>query len=203
MREARAFWIASPGHGELRTEQVTAPGPGDVLVRTRYSGISRGTESLVFNGRVPPSEHQRMRAPFQQGEFNGPVKYGYASVGEVEEGPPELRGATVFVLHPHQTHYVVPAAAVHRVPGNVPAARAVLAANMETAINGLWDAGVTIGDRVTVVGGGTVGCLVAWLAARVPGTDVELLDVNHARQATATALGVRFAEPDDARRSRE
>jgi threonine dehydrogenase-like Zn-dependent dehydrogenase len=172
-------------------------------VRTRYSGISRGTESLVFLGRVPASEHARMRAPFQSGPFTFPLKYGYASVGIVEGGPEVLLRQNVFVLYPHQTRYVVPEQAVHIVPSGIPARRAVLTANLETAINGLWDAGVQAGDRVTVVGAGTVGCLTAWLAGKVPGADVELLDVNPARQPIADALGVRLAAPDRARDERD
>ncbi len=190
---SRAFWVAAPGRGEIRDEELPAPTERDVLVRTLYSGISRGTESLVFTGRVPESEWQRMRAPFQAGDFPAPVKYGYVNVGRVEHGPADLLGRVVFVLYPHQTRYVVSAASAYVVPDDVPPARAVLAANLETAINGVWDAGVQIGDRVTVIGGGTVGCLVAWLATRVVGCEVELVDVNPARAATARALGVRFA----------
>lgn len=167
-------------------------------VRALFSGISRGTEALVFNGRVPVSEYARMRAPFQTGDFPAPVKYGYASVGRVERGPGDLEGRVVFALHPHQTRYVVPASAVHLVPDAVPPARAVLAANLETAINGLWDADLHAGDRVTVIGAGTVGSLVAWLAARIPGCQVELVDINPRRVAIARALGVSFADAETA-----
>jgi 2-desacetyl-2-hydroxyethyl bacteriochlorophyllide A dehydrogenase len=194
MHEARAFWVAAPGRGEIRGEALDPPGDGDVVVRTLFSGVSRGTEAIVFSGRVPESERARMRAPFQAGEFPAPVKYGYASVGRIEEGPPEMHGRTVFVLHPHQTRYVVPAAAVHAVPDTVPPERAVLAANMETAVNGLWDARPHVGDRIIVIGAGTVGCLVAWLASRIPACDVELVDVNPRRSTIARALGVRFAD---------
>jgi len=196
---ARAFWVAAPGRGEIREEPVLPPRDDQVLIRTEYSGISRGTEALVFHGRVPPTEGERMRAPFQAGEFPAPVKYGYAAVGVVEAGPPDLRGRHVFVLHPHQTRFVVPAAAVHVLPENVPPKRAVLAATLETAITGLWDARPHVGDRVTVVGGGAVGCLVAFLTARIIGCEVELLDVNAKRAETARALGVRFAKPESAR----
>lgn len=198
--EARAFWVAAPGRGEIRAETLPAPAAGEAVVRALYSGISRGTESLVFRGRVPRSEWTRMRAPFQAGDFPAPVKYGYASVGRVEQGPRHLRDRAVFVLHPHQTCYVVPAEALHPLPEDVPPARAVLAANLETAINGIWDAGLHIGDRVSVVGAGTVGALVAWLAARTPGCDVELIDINSRRAALAKALGVRFADPSAAAR---
>jgi threonine dehydrogenase-like Zn-dependent dehydrogenase len=136
-----------------------------------------------------------MRAPFQEGDFPGPVKYGYASVGRVDRGPDGIVGRPVFVLHPHQTRYVVPLSSVHVLPDGVPAARAVLTANLETALNGLWDARPHVGDRVVVVGAGTVGCLVAWLAARIPGCDVQLVDINPARAAVAQKLGVPFASP--------
>jgi len=200
MKNARAFWITAAGRGEIRAEQLPAPRDGDALVRALYSGISRGTESLVLAGRVPPSEYARMRAPFQAGEFPAPVKYGYASVGRVEEGPATLRGRAVFCLYPHQTHYIVPASALHLLPEDVPPSRAVLAANLETALNGLWDAAPRLGDRIAVVGGGTVGCLVAWLAARMPGCAVELVDVAPERAAVAAKLGVRFASPAQAAR---
>jgi 2-desacetyl-2-hydroxyethyl bacteriochlorophyllide A dehydrogenase len=199
--QARAFWIAEPGRGEIRTETLPSPAADEVVVRARFSGISRGTEALVFGGRVPEGERQRMRAPFQVGEFPAPVKYGYASVGQVERGPRELQDRMVFALYPHQTRYVVPAHAVHIVPDEVPPQRAVLAANLETAINGLWDARPHVGDRITVIGAGTVGCLVAWLAGRIPGTDVELVDTNPHRAAIARALGVRFTAPDTVRES--
>jgi hypothetical protein len=198
--DARAFWVAAPGRGEIRSEPLAPAAAGEVLVRALYSGISRGTEALVFRGRVPPSEFERMRAPFQDGRFPAPVKYGYANVGQIEEGPLELRGRAVFTLYPHQTRYVVPASAVYLLPANTPPARAVLAANLETAINGAWDARPLVGDRVAVVGAGVVGCLTAWLIAGIPGCEVELIDRNPARAGVARALGVRFATPETAAR---
>jgi hypothetical protein len=196
--DARAFWVAAPGRGEIRTEPIGPVARGDVLVRTLFSGISRGTEALVFRGAVPPSEFERMRAPFPAGDFPAPVKYGYANVGVVEEGPPELRGRRVFTLYPQQTRFIVPATAVHVLPAETPPARAVLAANLETAINGIWDGRPLAGDRVSIVGAGAVGCLVAWLVARIVGCDVELVDVNRSKSVIARALGVRFATPETA-----
>jgi threonine dehydrogenase-like Zn-dependent dehydrogenase len=190
--DAQAFWLRSPGRGEIRTVALPEPGRGDVMVRTLRSGVSRGTETLVFRGGVPP------RAPFQEGEFPGPVKYGYLNVGAVEEGPAELTGRTVFCLYPHQTAYVVPAGAVTVVPDDVPPARAVLAGTVETAINALWDAAPLVGDKIAVVGAGMVGCCVARLLARFPGTGVTLVDVDESRAPVADALGARFARPEDA-----
>ena len=200
---ARAFWVAAPGFGEIRAEPLPIPDSGRVLVRALRSGISRGTESLVFRGAVPQSQWSAMRCPFQSGDFPAPVKYGYASVGIVEDGPDPLRGRRVFCLHPHQDRYVVPADAVTLIPDDVPDARAVLAANMETALNGLWDASLRMGDLVTVVGAGTVGSLVAALAARTPGVEVEIVDADASRIAFAARLGCAFATPDRAASDRD
>src|SRR5258708_6516535 len=200
---ARAFWVTGPARGEIRSMPLPPQGRGEVSVRAIVSGISRGTESLVFQGRVPASERQRMRCPFQDGEFPAAVKYGYASIGVVEalgpEAPADLLAQRVFCLYPHQDRYVAPASAVLPVPADVPDRRAALAANMETAVNALWDAGPRIGDRIAVVGAGIVGALVAALVARLPGAAVELVDIDPSRAALAEALGCRFAKPHHAR----
>ncbi len=175
-------------------------GPADtdtILVRAINSGLSRGTESLVFNGLVPESEWARMRCPFQEGAFPFPVKYGYAMVGRVEDGPAAMIGKRVFSLYPHQSLFTVPAVAAIPVPDAVSDRRAVLAAQMETAMNGTWDAAPRIGDRIAVVGGGVAGCLLAYLCARLPGTEVTLIDINSDRQPVAEALSVAFATPMD------
>ena len=195
---ADAFWLRAPGCGEIRSVTVPEPGRDEVMVRTLRSGVSRGTETLVFRGGVPPDQYAAMRAPFQEGDFPGPVKYGYLNVGAVEQGPAELRGRTVFCLYPHQTAYVVPAGAVTVVPEGVPAARAVLAGTVETAVNALWDAAPLLGDRVTVVGAGMIGCCVARLLSRFPAMQVTLSDVDAGRADVAAALGVDFALPAEA-----
>jgi threonine dehydrogenase-like Zn-dependent dehydrogenase len=195
---AYAFWLREPGVGELRSEALPTPGPDEVLVRTRYSGVSRGTEALVFRGGVPASQHAAMRAPFQAGEFPGPVKYGYLNVGRVERGPAGLVDRTVFCLYPHQDRYVVPAAAVTVVPEAVPAGRAILAGAVETAVNALWDAGPLVGDRIAVIGAGMVGCCLARLLAGLPAARVELIDTDPARERVAAALGVAFRAPEAA-----
>ncbi len=198
MLEARAFWVTAPGHGEIRSQRLRSPGPGELLIRTVRSAISKGTESLVFRGEVPESEWRRMRCPFQEGEFPAPVKYGYSGVGIVEDGPAETLGRRVFCLHPHQDRFIVPREAVVDVPDTVPDRRATLAANMETAINGMWDAMPGPGDRIAVIGAGVIGCLVAALAARLPGAEVELIDIDPTRGAIAAAFGCHFATPEKA-----
>jgi threonine dehydrogenase-like Zn-dependent dehydrogenase len=197
---ARTFWVREPGHGEIRSTDLADPGPGEVLVRSVASGISRGTETLVFRGGVPAGQYDVMRAPFQKGDFPGPLAYGYLSVGVVESGEERLVGRTVFCLHPHQTAYVVPAAAVTVVPDDVPARRAVLAGSLETAVNGLWDAMPLVGDRVAVVGAGMVGSCIARLLSGIPGTEVWLVDVDSSRNSVAASLGAHFAVPDQAPR---
>ena len=199
MPEARAFWATAPGRGEIRVQRLRSPAPGELLIRTLASAISRGSESLVFRGEVPESEWGRMRCPFQEGEFPAPVKYGYSVVGIVEEGPAEALGRRVFCLHPHQDRFVVPRDAVTDIPEDVPDRRAALAANMETAINGSWDATPGPGDRIAVIGAGVVGCLTAALVARLPGAEVELIDIDPNRKSIATALGCGFAAPCKAR----
>lgn len=203
MTGATAFWVERPGTGVLRTVEVPDPGPDEVLVRTLHTGISRGTEALVFRGEVPASEYERMRAPFQEGEFPGPVRYGYLNVGVVDAGPDSLRGRTVFSLYPHQSAFVVPAAEVSLVPDDVPARRAVLAGAVETAVNILWDAAPLVGDRISVIGAGMVGCAVARLARSLPAVDLVVVDVDRDRAAVCAQLDVAYAHPDDAPRDRD
>jgi hypothetical protein len=194
---ADALWYVGPKRAEIRTETL-APGVGDVHIEALYGGISRGTERLVFTGRVPESEYARMRAPFMDGAFPFPVKYGYATVGRIVGGPDELIGRIAFALFPHQTAFALPADRITLVPADVPASRAVLAANMETALNAIWDAAPGPADRIAVVGAGVVGSLCAWLAGKLPGAEVTLVDIDARRAAVAAALGVRFAPPDAA-----
>lgn len=190
---ARALWHVSPGRAELRMNALVAPGEGQALARTLFSGISRGTERLVFEGRVPRSEYAVMRGPMQDGDFPYPVKYGYCAVARVEAGPGDLIGRTIFALHPHQDLFVAPVAMLALVPASVPPERAILAANMETALNALWDSGAGPGDRIAVFGGGAVGLLIAFLAARLPGADVTLIDPDDSRAPIAEKFGAAFS----------
>lgn len=197
----RALWIEKQGVCALRSEKLSSMGADTVLVRARFGAISRGTESLVLNGKVPPDESETMACPYQAGRFTFPVKYGYSVVGEVEAGPEPLVGRTVFCLHPHQSHFVVKTADAHVVPPSIPPEQAVLAANMETALNIIWDAAILPGDRVAVFGAGVVGLLTAFLATRIIGTETSLVDINPGRSSTASALGVAFVSPANAPRN--
>ena len=190
---ARALWFPSAGQSALQSEEIAPPAAGEVLVETLFSGISRGTEALVFNGKVPESEAERMRGPGMAGSFSFPVKYGYSTVGRVQAGPDVLVGKLVFSLHPHQDRFVLPGSMVTPLPEDVPPERAVLAANMETALNIVWDAGILPGDRVAIFGAGVVGSLVAHISSRILGTDVLLIDRDPSRSALAAALGIPFA----------
>ncbi|MCJ8139989.1 zinc-dependent alcohol dehydrogenase [Falsirhodobacter halotolerans] len=187
---ARALWFTAPRRCEIRSEALT-PAEGLVRVRALASGISRGTEALVFSGRVPESEFTRMRGPHQGGDLPFPVKYGYAVVGQTDEG------RTVFCLHPHQDVFQVPSTDLIALPGDLPPDRAVLAANMETALNIVWDAGVMPGDRVNVFGAGVVGLLVAHLVGQVPGVDLRVVEIDSTRGRVLEALGLTGGSPQE------
>ena len=195
---ARALWYVGEGRAEIREERLAPLSAGAVRIRALHGAVSRGTEALIAQGRVPPSEFQRMRAPFMAGAFPFPVKYGYATVGVVEIGPADLLGRTVFALHPHQTVFDVPGDAAVPVPAEVPASRAVLAANMETALNAVWDAGPGPFGRVAVVGAGVIGALTGLLCRELASADVTLIDIDPARAAVASRFGLNFATPDEA-----
>jgi threonine dehydrogenase-like Zn-dependent dehydrogenase len=189
-----ALWTSGPGQAQLRPAEPGPPAPGEIQVRALVSGISRGTESLVFHGHVPPAEWARMRCPFQEGEFSYPVKYGYAMVGEAVTGP--QAGQKLFALYPHQSRFNLPAGAAVPVPDAIPSERAVLAPQMETALNANWDADLQPGERVAVVGAGVIGLLTAYVAART--AQVTIIDTNPDRRAVAEHLGLTFATPEDA-----
>ena len=193
-----ALWYSAPGIADIRPETLAPPAADEVRVRALFGAVSRGTEALVLAGRVPASEYERMRAPFMAGHFPFPVKYGYATVGRIEGGAEALRGRTIFTLHPHQNFFNIPASAAVVLPDNLPPQRAVLAANMETALNAVWDAAPGPADRIAVVGAGVVGSLVAYLCGQLPGAEVTLVDINPARAELADALGVGFAGPEAA-----
>jgi 2-desacetyl-2-hydroxyethyl bacteriochlorophyllide A dehydrogenase len=198
-RVARALWIEAAGRAALRSQALPELGAGDVEVEASFSALSRGTESLVFRGQVPAELFGSMRCPHQEGELSFPVKYGYCSVGRVVAGS-EAVGRRVFCLYPHQDRYVVSARDVVPIPDAVPDRRAVLAANMETAINGLWDAAPALGSRVAVIGAGAVGLLAASLLFRIPGVELQIVDIDPEKDAVCRALGLEPVRPERAAR---
>ncbi len=195
---ANALYYVAKREAVLQETPLASLGEGQARVKTLWSGVSRGTERLVFEGSVPPDETERMRAPFQEGDFPFPVKYGYCAVGEVEDGPAEWLGRTVFCLHPHQTRFNAPLSMLAPLPERLPVRRAVLAANMETALNGIWDSGVGPGARVMVVGGGVVGLMLCAILSRMPGVETVLVDIDPQRAALAAHFGIGFSKPLDA-----
>lgn len=201
--QARALWLQPPSDAAICHQSLAVPRQDELVIRTRYTAVSRGTETLIYRGAVPASEYERMQAPFQEGMLPGAVKHGYANVGVVEHGPVEWIGTSVFCLGPHQDYLVMAVDDVVPIPPEVAAARAVLASNLETAINAVWDAGVTVGDRISIIGAGVVGALTAWLCARIPGTDVELVDVDARKAFLGHALGVGFVQPSAAATERD
>jgi NADPH:quinone reductase-like Zn-dependent oxidoreductase len=196
---AQALLYVAPGQAEIREESLAAPRPGEVRVRALFGALSRGTEALVLAGRVTDSEFERMRAPFMGGSFPFPVKYGYATVGRIEDGPEEQLGRIVFALHPHQHLFNIPESAIVALPETVLPQRAVLAANMETALNAVWESSAGPADRIAIVGAGAVGALVAFLCGGLAGAEAMLVDINERRAELAQKLGVRFAKPETAK----
>lgn len=189
--QARAIWYTGDGSGvALRDANM---GTGELLLKTVASGLSRGTERTVAQGMVPRSEWDRMALPTQEGSFALPIKYGYACVARIVQGPPDILNRLVFTMHPHQNLFRAHRDAVHVLPVDLPIRRATLAANMETALNAIWDAQVPNGAPVAVIGGGLIGCLVAYLANRIGKSDVTLIDKIGERAKTASELRVSFA----------
>lgn len=193
---SQSLWYVAPERIEIRSETLGPLPENSVQVRTVFSALSRGTESLVFKGLIPESEYIRMGAPFMGGKLPFPVKYGYSNVGRIELGPPELIGRLVFSLMPHQSIFQTDVTNILVIPEAIPAERAVLAANMETALNAIWDASPGPGDRIVIIGAGVLGCLIAYLCGHLPGAEVTLVDINPEREDIATKLGVRFSSPE-------
>jgi threonine dehydrogenase-like Zn-dependent dehydrogenase len=192
MIRARAFWLTGKGRGALKREALPDPGGEEwCVVRAMFSAVSPGTERLVADGKVPVALRKEMRCPYMGGNFPFPVKYGYSLVGEVVQGPVELRGRKVHVLHPHQDVCVVRSEDVRPLPDDLPPARATLASNMETAVTAAWDSGVALGERVLVVGFGIVGSLIARIFGLGPAVDLEIAEKRPDRRRLAESMGFR------------
>jgi 2-desacetyl-2-hydroxyethyl bacteriochlorophyllide A dehydrogenase len=193
---ARELWFTAPGRVELREGAAVSVQEGQVRVRGLRSGVSQGTELLLFKGEGPTPFDPSLDTP---GTPTYPRRYGYAWVGEVTESRAAAVqvGTRIFGLLPHGDEHVVHAARLRALPDDVPAERAVLAANLETALNVVWDAGVALGDEVVVLGGGVVGSLVGHVA-RLGGAQARVLEPSEPRRRAAQRLGLDAVSPESA-----
>ncbi|MGI9350414.1 MAG: zinc-dependent alcohol dehydrogenase [Rhizobiaceae bacterium] len=196
---ARRLTYPACGKGIIEYAQLIDIKDENVTLKTLYSGISKGTESLVFNGNVPESEWTRMQCPFMTGSFAFPITYGYACVCEVMECGKAVEnlelGDRVFILHPHQDLMCVPASACHKLPDIIPTKRGVLSANMETGLNSVWDAEISGKPACAVIGAGVVGLMTAHALRETTGVSPIVLDVNPAKEKIISKLGFNFANP--------
>jgi 2-desacetyl-2-hydroxyethyl bacteriochlorophyllide A dehydrogenase len=183
----RAYWVEAAGRGALRSEPAREPGPGEVVLRAAFSGISPGTERLVGLGRVPAASAAAMACPGMSGSFALPVSYGYSLAGVVEGGP--LHGRAAHVMHPHHERAVVAGDRLVLLPDAVSTPRATLLPNLETALNATWDAELAGDEPVAVVGAGAVGLLVAFVLGATHRGAVTLVDADAERRRRAAELG--------------
>jgi 2-desacetyl-2-hydroxyethyl bacteriochlorophyllide A dehydrogenase len=194
------LWWTALRTGELRAEPLPPPGPEDVVVQAIASGISAGTELLVYRGQVPPE--LPLDLPTLAGSFRYPIKYGYASVGRVAAAGAAVRdrapGDLVFALHPHQSTYVLPAARTVLLPPNLPPEHGVFLANLETAVNVALDAAPRLGETVLLSGLGVVGLLVLQTLRRTGVAEIIAVDPLPRRRALAARLGASLTLAPDA-----
>jgi 2-desacetyl-2-hydroxyethyl bacteriochlorophyllide A dehydrogenase len=193
--EAVSVWLPRAREVELRRESVANVQPSDVRIAAIASAISHGTEMLVFRGLVP--EGLELDLPTLRGSFTFPIKYGYASVGRVVEAGADVGclavGDAVFVHHPHQSTYVVPATMPIRLPDGLDPLLGVFLANVETAVNVVVDAAPRLGERVAVFGQGVVGLLITQLLRRTGVSQIVVVEPVAQRRDLALALGADVA----------
>lgn len=190
---AESFWIRKKNNSFIKKHSISIPQNNEVLVKTIYSGISYGTEKIVYSGNVPKSQRSLMRCPYQEGEFGSNVKYGYMNVGKVMNGPSKLVNRYVYTLYPHQTQYVLPLEELTFIPKLIPIKRCLLTANMETAINAMWDTLPTCGDKILIIGAGIVGFLMAYILMTIIGIEILLIDTDKEKSKIAKIFGIKFS----------
>jgi len=174
---------------ELRSESVPPPGPGEVRIKTIASAISHGTEMLVYRGEVPAD--LALDLPTLAGSYSFPIKYGYASVGRVLDSGAESfsPGDLVFVHHPHQDTFVVPAELPVPLPEGLDPAAGLFFANVETALNVVHDAPLRLGETALVFGQGVVGLLITQLLELAGAGRVLVVDPVKKRRDQALEVG--------------
>ncbi|MEM9671559.1 MAG: zinc-binding alcohol dehydrogenase [Bacteroidota bacterium] len=197
MTDTTALWHLSERESSIRSQSLPPLKTDECLIESLFSLVSSGTETLVANGQVPAELQDSMQVPYMEGSFGFPLKYGYSLVGKVIEGSENLVDRYVHLLHPHQQHCVVKETDVTVIPEGIPPQRAVLASNLETALNAVWDSHLSAGDRVLVVGMGLIGSLVALLASQFPATQIRVAETDPTRQSLAREQGFSLYDPSD------
>jgi len=191
---ANAVFHVSERRVESREVALAAPGPGEVLMESRCSAISPGTETMIFSGAFPKDVPLDAGIESLKGSFAYPFSYGYALVGEVSAVGPgvakNLVGQTLFAFHPHQDRAVVPLADCHRVPDGMAAEAALFLAPVETAVNLVLDGAPLVGERVLVFGQGVVGLLTAALLAKFPLARLDAVEPLAWRRDLAGRWGI-------------
>ncbi|MEC9205932.1 MAG: zinc-binding alcohol dehydrogenase [Pseudomonadota bacterium] len=190
---AKSFWVKKKNFGFIKEHSIDKPKASEALIKTIYSGISFGTERIVFTGSVPKNQTKVMKCPHQEGEFGSNVKYGYLNVGKVIKGSQKFKGKFVFTLFPHQNFFVLKEDDLVLIPKSVPKKRCLLIANMETALNAIWDTSPTSGDTAIVVGAGIVGFMVAYLLKSTKGIDVTIIDKDKTKNKYAKHFDINFS----------
>jgi threonine dehydrogenase-like Zn-dependent dehydrogenase len=186
---SHALWHRSASESEIITGDIRKEEGKELLVESFFSLVSIGTERTVALGMVPPEIREQMKVPYMEGSFSFPCKYGYSLVGKIIRGPAGLKNRFVHLMHPHQDMAWVHPSSVFPLPDGIPPRRAVLAGNMETAVNALWDSEISVGDSVLIAGFGIVGALIALLASCIPGVAIVVLETNEKRRSLAAKLG--------------
>ena len=188
----QSFWIKKKNNSYIKDHSINQAGKNELLIQTKYSGISYGTERVVYTGSVPDSQRELMRCPYQEGNFGSDVKYGYMNIGKVIDGPPGFKGKYVYTLFPHQTYYILDKTEVTLIPESIPLKRCLLTANMETAINGMWDTLPSCGDKILVIGSGVVGFLMAYILKSIPGSEILLVDSDSKKNKYSKLFNINF-----------
>lgn len=201
-RTRRAIWFDSPGRIVVRQEPLPEPQPGQVLVETKFSAISPGTEMLFYRGQVPPDMTIDSAIPELARPVTYPLKYGYACVGKVikaaEQADPAWTGRMVFAFHPHESHFWAEPEQLLPVPPGLSPEQATLLPNMETAVSLIMDGAPLLGERVIVYGQGIVGLLTTFLLARFPLACLIAVDPIRLRRSRAQEIGAHMAlDPND------
>ena len=192
--KTKSYWIDKKNKGYFKFGEISSINSNEIVVKTLFSGISYGTEKLVYSGKVPKSQRNLMKCPYQEGDFGNDIKYGYINVGKVVDGDKSYLGNNIFSLYPHQDFYKIPSNEALIIPNKIPLSRCLLIPNLETAINAVWDTLPSAGDRILVIGAGIVGLLTAYLINKIPGVNLFIVDKDPSKRKITKKLGIKFLD---------